>query len=89
MQYSQIIWAALFGWLFFDEHSDLLTFVGAGIIIASGIYIVVRESKAGRSAHQPVLRTLGRRPEMGAVPSPVLAPPALVQCSGIQPVEKP
>jgi S-adenosylmethionine uptake transporter len=80
MQYSQIMWAALFGWLFFDEASDLMTFVGAAIIIASGIYIVLRERKAGRSAHQPVLRALGRRPEMGAMPSPSVALP---------PVEKP
>jgi S-adenosylmethionine uptake transporter len=72
MQYSQIIWAALFGWLFFDETSDLMTFLGAGIIIASGLYIVVRETMAGRSAHQPVLRNLGRRPEMGAMPPPGL-----------------
>ncbi len=69
MQYSQIIWATLFGWLFFDETSDMLTFVGAGIIIASGVYIVIRESGVKPSANQPVLKTLSRRPEMGGLPS--------------------
>jgi S-adenosylmethionine uptake transporter len=68
MQYSQMIWATLFGWFFFGETSDLLTFVGAGIIIASGAYIVIRESVAGKSAHKPVLGNLSRRPEMGALP---------------------
>ena len=68
MQYSQMIWATLFGWFFFGETSDLLTFVGAGIIIASGAYIVIRESSAGASTHKPVLGNLSRRPDMGALP---------------------
>lgn len=68
MQYSQIIWATLFGWLFFDETSDLMTLLGAGIIILSGAYIVIRERGASSSANKPVLRSLSRRPEMGATP---------------------
>lgn len=68
MQYSQIIWATLFGWLFFDETSDVMTFLGAGIIIVSGAYVVIRERGSDTSAHQPVLRSLSRRPEMGAAP---------------------
>jgi S-adenosylmethionine uptake transporter len=43
MQYSQIIWAALYGWLFFNERSIFYTAVGRRVIIASGIYIVLRE----------------------------------------------
>ncbi|MGB5866122.1 MAG: DMT family transporter [Sulfitobacter sp.] len=68
MQYSQIIWATLFGWLFFDETSDMMTFIGAGIIIASGAYIVLRESGGNASENQPVLKSLSRRPEMGGLP---------------------
>lgn len=60
MQYSQIIWATLFGMLFFDETPDLATGVGAGIIIASGMYIVLRESKSGTSQNTPVLRSRSR-----------------------------
>lgn len=59
MQYSQIIWATGFGLLFFDETVDLMTGVGATIIIASGVYIVVRES-GGSSTNTPVLRTRSR-----------------------------
>ncbi|SFR46123.1 Permease of the drug/metabolite transporter (DMT) superfamily [Yoonia tamlensis] len=59
MQYSQIIWATIFGILFFDETPDIYTGVGASIIIASGLYIVLRESR-GTSANTPVLRNRSR-----------------------------
>ncbi|MEM5476101.1 DMT family transporter [Pacificibacter sp. AS14] len=60
MQYSQIIWATLFGSLFFGESIDLGTVIGAGIIIMSGLYIVFRESQGGTSQNTPVLRTRSR-----------------------------
>ena len=46
LDYSAIIWATLLGWLFWTEIPDALTFVGAGIIIASGVFIIWREHKA-------------------------------------------
>lgn len=60
MQYSQIIWASIFGYFIFAETIDTMTYVGAGIIILSGIYIVVRESAPNASANTPVLRTRSR-----------------------------
>lgn len=60
MQYSQILWATLYGALFFNESLDNATMLGAAIIIASGLYIVLRESRAGNSATTPVLRTRSR-----------------------------
>ncbi|QFT64822.1 Permease of the drug/metabolite transporter (DMT) superfamily [Roseivivax halotolerans] len=60
MQYSQIIWATLFGALFFDEGLDGPTLVGASIIIASGLYIVVREGRANASENRPVSSTRTR-----------------------------
>ena len=66
MQYSQILWATLYGALFFDEFPDLGTVIGAAIIIASGLYIVLRESR-GTSANTPVLRTKPR-PDTGTSP---------------------
>ncbi|WP_281824993.1 DMT family transporter [Jannaschia rubra] len=73
MQYSQIIWAALYGWLFFDETIDAGTAAGAAVVIVSGLYIVFREGR-GRSRNSPVLRTRSR-PETGTTPriSPMLA----------------
>ena len=60
MQYSQIIWATLFGAWLFGETPDRFTAIGAGIIILSGVYIVFREGRANVSANQPVLRTRSR-----------------------------
>ncbi|SHJ03438.1 DMT family transporter [Wenxinia saemankumensis] len=63
MQYSQIVWATIFGLIFFGETLDRTTMIGAGIIIASGLYIVFRESR-GASGLTPVLRTK-LRPDTG------------------------
>ena len=43
--YTQIVGATFFGYVFFDEFPDLLSWLGTAIIIASGIYIVVRETR--------------------------------------------
>jgi drug/metabolite transporter (DMT)-like permease len=60
MQYSQIIWASIFGAVFFGESLDKMTMIGTGIIIASGLYIVLREDKRKGSSNQPVLRSRSR-----------------------------
>ena len=67
MQYSQMIWATLFGALLFDETPDRYTLIGAGVIIASGIYIVLREGTANVSKNSPVLESRSR-PETGTMP---------------------
>ena len=67
MQYSQIIWAAFYGWLFFGETVDLYTAIGSGVIIASGIYIVLREGTPTVSLNRPVLENQSRI-EIGAQP---------------------
>ncbi|MEM0948728.1 MAG: DMT family transporter [Pseudomonadota bacterium] len=67
MQYSQILWAAGYGWFLFGETADRTTWVGAGVVIISGLYIVLRESLAGISETTPVLRTKSR-PETGTAP---------------------
>ncbi|MEM9577544.1 MAG: DMT family transporter [Pseudomonadota bacterium] len=66
MQYSQILWATFYGALFFDELPDTMTIIGSGVIIASGLFIVLRESKAPGS-ERPVLRTRSRA-ETGTSP---------------------
>jgi len=67
MQYSQIIWAALIGAVVFGETPDRFTWIGAGVIVLAGVYVVLRESLGGRSANTPVLRTRSR-PETGTTP---------------------
>lgn len=66
MQYSQIIWATLYGALFFDEWPDTATLAGSAVIMASGLFIVLRESKAPGS-ERPVQRTRSRA-ETGTSP---------------------
>ncbi|WP_204113133.1 DMT family transporter [Shimia biformata] len=60
MQYSQILWAILYGALFFGETLDPATIVGASVVIASGLYILFRESQGSSSANKPVLRSRSR-----------------------------
>jgi S-adenosylmethionine uptake transporter len=67
MQYSQMIWAVVFGTLLFGETPDAMTVLGAAVIMASGVYIVMRETAKARSSQRPVLRTQAR-PETGVQP---------------------
>ncbi len=60
MQYSQIIWALIYGFLIFEEKIDLWTGIGTGVIILAGIYIVLREDKPAVSRNRPVLETRSR-----------------------------
>lgn len=46
LDYTAIIWATALGWLFWNEIPDALTFVGAAVIIASGVFIIWREHRA-------------------------------------------
>jgi drug/metabolite transporter (DMT)-like permease len=48
--YTQIIWATLFGVIFFGQFPDMITVGGAAVVIASGLYIWWRETK---SASEP------------------------------------
>jgi len=67
MQYSQILWAAFYGWLLFAEEIDLWTGVGSAVIIASGIYIVLREGRPDVSKNRPVLENRSRL-DTGTIP---------------------
>lgn len=67
MQYSQILWATLYGYLFFDEMPELTTAIGTLVIIASGIYIVLREGTPKVSENRPVLESRSRA-EIGVYP---------------------
>lgn len=43
--YTALLWASLLGWMVWNEIPELWTYAGAAVIIASGIYIVVRETR--------------------------------------------
>ena len=44
-RYTRMVFALFVGFFVFSERPDTLTLVGAGIIIASGIYTVWRERR--------------------------------------------
>jgi S-adenosylmethionine uptake transporter len=66
MHYSQMLWAALYGWLFFGEGLDPATGLGAAVIVASGLYIVLREDTPRVSQTRPVLQS-GQRTDSVSV----------------------
>lgn len=43
LQYTLLLWAVLFGWMFFGDVPRLSMVIGAALIVASGLFIFVRE----------------------------------------------
>lgn len=41
--YSGLLWAALIGWLFWDEIPTIAAFIGMLVIILSGVYLALRQ----------------------------------------------
>ncbi|MGN6278172.1 MAG: DMT family transporter [Sphingomonas sp.] len=48
MDYSSLIWATLYGWVLFAVLPEPATWIGAPVIVASGLYIVCREHRLRR-----------------------------------------
>ena len=47
--YTGLIWAGLWGWLFFGQIPDNLSLLGGAIIVAAGIYVWSREARIARN----------------------------------------
>lgn len=62
-QYSQMLWAVLFGTLFFNEIPNRNVWLGSAIIVLSGIMIVWREMAV--SSNKPILNTRNFRAVSG------------------------
>lgn len=50
--YSGLVWAGLWGWLFFGAAPDHWTLVGAAMIVLAGLYVWAREAQQMRPAGQ-------------------------------------
>ena len=48
VEFTRMIWAALFGYCFFSEIPDIFTWFGSVLIFGSTAYIAVRESKLNK-----------------------------------------
>ena len=55
MDYSALLWATLYGWALFGALPTPATWIGAPIIIASGLYIVWREHRLRRAKTEQVI----------------------------------
>jgi drug/metabolite transporter (DMT)-like permease len=51
--YAQLLWAVFLGWLLWDTHPAATTWIGAAVIVASGLYTLYREHKLGRDKPRP------------------------------------
>lgn len=49
-RYTILIWALALGWYLFGDWPDRLTLAGAGVVVATGIFTIYRESRV-RAAH--------------------------------------
>lgn len=49
-RYSGILWAIAIGYVFFDEVPDSLSVIGAGFIVAAGMYALYRERLTQKAA---------------------------------------
>ncbi len=50
--YTAIVWATILGWVIFAEVPDIFTLVGAGLIVAAGLYVWHRERTIARMRGQ-------------------------------------
>lgn len=48
-RYSALLWGLVLGWLFWGDFPDPLTLLGAGIVVASGVFILLREARLQRN----------------------------------------
>jgi drug/metabolite transporter (DMT)-like permease len=46
-EYSTMLWAVAIGWFVFGDWPATTVLVGAAIVIASGIYVILREQQLG------------------------------------------
>ncbi len=47
--FARLVFVALIGWFVFGQRSDVWTWIGAAVILASGVYIADREARASRT----------------------------------------
>ncbi|MDT4880869.1 hypothetical protein FQZ97_1166700 [compost metagenome] len=50
LQYTLLLWAVLFGWMFFGDIPKASMLIGAALIVGSGLFIFFREQRVKRGA---------------------------------------
>ncbi len=54
-RYTGLVWALILGFLVFGEWPEPLTLIGATIIVATGVFSLLREAQLKRRARKPIL----------------------------------
>jgi drug/metabolite transporter (DMT)-like permease len=54
LESTKLLWATMFGWVFFAEVPDPITLLGGAVIFAAAAYITVRETQLGRKVQAPL-----------------------------------
>ncbi len=54
LESTKLLWATMFGWVFFTEAPDPFTLVGGAVIFSAAAYITVRETQLGRKVQVPL-----------------------------------
>lgn len=53
LQYTLLLWAIVFGWLFFGDLPQKSVVIGAALIVGSGLFIFFRERQVKRRERKP------------------------------------
>lgn len=54
LQYTLLLYAVIFGWMFFGDVPRLTMMVGAALIVASGLFIFIREQTLKKRQERPL-----------------------------------
>lgn len=54
LQYTLLLYAVIFGWMFFGDVPRLTMMVGAALIVASGLFIFIREQMLKKKQDRPI-----------------------------------
>lgn len=54
LQYTLLLYAVIFGWMFFGDVPRLTMMIGAALIIASGLFIFIREQMLKKKQDRPI-----------------------------------
>src|SRR5690606_37874390 len=52
--YTQLLWSVLLGWAIWQVHPVATTWIGAAVIVVSGLYTIYREHRLGRDTPRAV-----------------------------------
>ncbi len=61
-RYTSLLWALILGWLIFGDWPQMITLIGAAIVVASGLFTLYREAQVSRRARTEQKRQLSLGP---------------------------